>query len=279
MPRSKSDTVEYFPHVAKPGKTLFILEGQYGNNGYSFWFKLLEILASSEGHFYDVSQELEWNYLLARTYISAQSATEMLNLLANLGNINKQLWKNRKIIWCQALVDNLGEVYRKRKRQPPRKPICDEKEDTCDGKEDKRRRKASPDGIPATKMRQSKVKESKGKKIKDIAPSGPSDLVGAVPFFSCPYFDVDPNYRIKLSRTHPAMSDEALLKEFSKMEDWVSDNKKTKTFKANGHLANPKLFITNWLEKVLVKGQPQTKGDKRAGALKTFLERGTQNES
>lgn len=253
MARSKTDTVEYFPHIAKPGKTLYILEGQFGNDGYAFWFKLLEILSSSEGHFYDASTEVGWNYLAAYTRVSPQSATEILLLLANLENIDLDLWKNHRILWCQALVNNLTEVYRKRKRALPQKPICDDNADYCVSNADKGGFKpisATSRRQPATKMPQSKVKKSKGKERKDIAPPGPTDTVGAVLFFSCPYYDVDLDYRFKLAKEYPALNDDLLRKELSKMEDWVSDNAQKKKFKANGHLANPKLFIKNWLDRV-----------------------------
>lgn len=252
MGRNKTNTVEYFPHIAKPGKTLFILEGKYGNDGYAFWFKLLEILADTEDHFYDASDETSWQYLVARTRLTDISATEILNLLANLGNINKQLWKNRKFIWCQALVDNLNEVYRKRKRDLPRKPLCDSKDDNCDRNEITVTDSTPADPITATESTQSKVEESKVEKKVLIASPENGD---ASPFFSCQFFEVPKTYRKKLSTEYPAMTDAHLLREFSKMEDWISDNRKKKKFKANGHLANPKMFIKNWLEKIVI--QPQ----------------------
>lgn len=154
MARHQTNTVDYFPHFVKDGKTLFILEGKYGNDGYAFWFKLLGILSASEGHFYNASSELTWQYLVAKTRVTDISATEILALLANLGNIDAELWFEHKIIWCQGLVDNLAEVYRKRKRDLPTKPKidnCDRNEDNCD-------RNTTREGISATEARQSKVK-------------------------------------------------------------------------------------------------------------------------
>lgn len=49
MARPKKQTVDYFPHFVKGGRTIFILENKFGNDGYAFWFKLLEILGESEG--------------------------------------------------------------------------------------------------------------------------------------------------------------------------------------------------------------------------------------
>jgi len=90
-----------------------------------------------------------------------------------------------------------------------------------------------------------------------IAPPGPSDAGGAprVFFFSCQFFDVDFDHRMKLAKEFPALTDDLLKSEFSKMEDWIVDNKHKKKFKANGHLGNPRTFITNWLKKVEVNGQ------------------------
>lgn len=93
--------------------------------------------------------------------------------------------------------------------------------------------------------------------LKDIATPGPSDLGIAVPsfFFSCQFFDIDFDYRMKLAKEYPALTDDLLKAEFSKMEDWIVDNKHTKKFKANGHLANPRSFIGRWLKKAIVDGQ------------------------
>lgn len=66
MARPKKQTVDYFPHFVKGGRTIFILENKFGNDGYAFWFKLLEILGESEGHFYDCSNASNWEYLLAK---------------------------------------------------------------------------------------------------------------------------------------------------------------------------------------------------------------------
>lgn len=176
MARNQTNTVEYFPHIARPGKTLFILEGQYGNDGYAAWFKLLELLSATENHFYVAETDIDWHYLVARLKISSETAREILNLLADLGNINKQLWKNHKVIWCQALVDNLGEVYRKRKRDLPRKPICDRNKDNCARKAITAPENTAACGITAPESTQSRVEYSKEK-------NPPTPLKGEAPPF------------------------------------------------------------------------------------------------
>lgn len=70
--KTEKQTVDYFPHFVKGGRTIFILENKFGNDGYAFWFKLLEILGESEGHFYDCSNASNWEYLLAKTRVTEE---------------------------------------------------------------------------------------------------------------------------------------------------------------------------------------------------------------
>ncbi len=123
MARPQKQTVDYFPHYsnASSGKTLYILESKFGNDGYSFWFKLLEILASSQGHFYDARNPVAWEFLLAKTHVQDDIAQKIMALLVDLEAIDKELW-NERIIWIQNLVDNITDAYRNRITDIPLKP-------------------------------------------------------------------------------------------------------------------------------------------------------------
>jgi len=123
--RPRKQTVDYFPHYtgASDGKTLFILQNRFGNDGYAFWFRLLEILGSSEGHYFDYRKAPEWQFLLAKTGISDDNkATEILKALADLDAIDVGLYE-QKIIWSQNFVDNLADLYKRRAIEVPRKPV------------------------------------------------------------------------------------------------------------------------------------------------------------
>lgn len=126
MARIQRDVVDYFPHDANVdgeiGDTLAVLEGQFGNNGYTFWYKLMERLASTEGHFIDCNNSKKWQLLLARARVNHETTVEIMNLLVEMGAIDKELWEQYKIIWCQSLVDNVADVYKNRKRELPQKP-------------------------------------------------------------------------------------------------------------------------------------------------------------
>lgn len=133
MGRPRKQTVDYFPHfVSTDSRTKFILEQGWGNDGYAFWFKLLELLGRSEGHYYDCSQPADKMYLVALTKVTEEQADAILDMLALRGNIDLELWQERKVIWCQSLVDNLQDVYSKRTVSAPSKPFTAPEEERAD---------------------------------------------------------------------------------------------------------------------------------------------------
>lgn len=144
MGRPRKQTVDYFPHfVSTDSRTKFILENNWGNDGYAFWFKLLELLGRSEGHCYECTQAADMMYLTALTRVTEEQAIEILNLLAERGNIDKELWTEHKIIWCQSLVDNLQDVYSKRTVAAPIKPGSDPEPE--EKKEPEKKEEPEPD--------------------------------------------------------------------------------------------------------------------------------------
>jgi len=121
VPRPRKSTVDYFPHYVTQGKTLLILENEFGNDGYAFWFKLLELLCCTEGQAYDYNNPASWRLLLVKTRVKEETANQILSILSELGAIDHELYKN-KVIWVQNLVDNLELVYKKRSKGMPEKP-------------------------------------------------------------------------------------------------------------------------------------------------------------
>ena len=161
MARTQKDVVSYFPHDADAcsGDTLTVLQSQFGNNGYAFWFKLLEKLSSTDGHFLDVSNPTKWHLLLARMGVNEITGVEIMNLLVEMQAIDAELWES-KVIWCQKLVDNVADVYKNRRREIPQIPIStNHNEITTDEK-----------GLATGGSTQSKLKESRVNKSIYILP-------------------------------------------------------------------------------------------------------------
>ncbi len=131
MARPQKETVDYFPHeaIASDGTTLTILQSKFGNDGYAFWFKLLERLCSSKGHYIDCRNIIRWEFLLAITNVSAETGTAILGLLAELEAIDSVLW-DEKVIWSQNLVENVSVVYKNRRLPLPQKPSINNQQPT-----------------------------------------------------------------------------------------------------------------------------------------------------
>lgn len=152
MARPKKAVVDYFPHYVTHGKTMFTIEGKFGNDGYAFWFKLLEMLGATENHFIDCNDFTTWEFMLAKTRLSGDNVDNILAVLAKCGSIDADLWEHR-IIWSDHFVENLSTVYLRRRVSVPTKEdvwgLCMQKP------------RSSGDNV--VKNPQSKVKESKGK--------------------------------------------------------------------------------------------------------------------
>jgi hypothetical protein len=121
----KTDTVEYFPHFANASSkmTITFLEKKYSYQGYAVWFKLLECLASTEGHYLKLNTNLHLQYVTSKLGVTYDILISMLQDLAEIDAIDRILWEKEKGIWSDNFVSNLSTVYANRHRQLPSKPI------------------------------------------------------------------------------------------------------------------------------------------------------------
>lgn len=178
MARTIKRTVDYFPHVVKPGKTLFILEARWGLHGYAFMWKLYETLCESDGMFLDFSNEISREVFLAKTRVSEQDAIAMLNVMARLDNINRELWDRSRIVWSQDLVDNLSEVWRRRAAPPPTRPdLCRQYDGNNPAKPPFSGINDGNNSINDGRNRQSKVEESREEERGTVFPNDNDNVI------------------------------------------------------------------------------------------------------
>lgn len=124
MARPKKNTIDYFPHPVKDGSRMYIMEQKYGDKGYCCYYKLLQQLGCSENHYLDFNAVKNRSYFSALIRASEQEMCQMLDTLSEIGTIDPELW-TKKIVWCQDLVDSVTDLYTKRKRELPKKPVLD----------------------------------------------------------------------------------------------------------------------------------------------------------
>lgn len=125
MARPHKQTVNYFPHDtdASDGRTLTILQSKYGNDGYTFWFRLLEILGKTAGHYYDFNNPSGLEFLSAKTHINdTEKVKSILDTLVLLDAIDPELYA-QGIIWCQNFADRVEDAYSRTLDGPPQKPV------------------------------------------------------------------------------------------------------------------------------------------------------------
>ncbi len=159
--------VDYFPHMTHTGKTIAILEAHWGNDGYAFWFKLLELLGDTDSFSYDCNRSSEWEYLLSKTLVDGPVALAILNKLAEIEAIDAELW-TQKIVWSDHFISNLEPLFERRKSEAPNKPglrlakpVAEEVSgEYCD--ENSGETAIIP--TETDKVKKSKVEESKGEK-------------------------------------------------------------------------------------------------------------------
>ena len=181
MARPTKKTIDYFPHYVNHHSTIFILESKFGNDGYAFWFKTLELLGDSEGMFYDCNNIAKWEFLLAKTHVNENIANEILNILANLEAIDKELWKQNRIIWCQNLVNNVQDAFKRRTLDMPKKPLMQietpSQDSLCIQKPPLTDVSANNNGeIKLNEIKLNEIKLNKNKLEKDLSSEPSSDV-------------------------------------------------------------------------------------------------------
>lgn len=123
MARPKKNTVDYFPHPVNNGSRMFVMEQKYGDKGYCCYYKLLEMLGKTENHYLDFSISKDKIFFSASLNCSNEQALEMITTLAELGSIDKQLWVEKSIVWCDEFISSISHVYNNRRVEMPKKPF------------------------------------------------------------------------------------------------------------------------------------------------------------
>lgn len=115
MAGKPKQSIDFFPHLLKESTTIKTLEMLYQNNGYAVWFKLLEVLGSSPSHDYQFCAKTKGacKILLDKFKIDGKLMSEILNTLCELDAIDKEKWKNERILYVPNLLNNIQKMKKK----------------------------------------------------------------------------------------------------------------------------------------------------------------------
>jgi len=134
---------------------MHIIEKKYGNDGYAVWFKMLEQLGHTDDHHIDISEETKQMYLSSVFNVSEELMISILDDLAKLGAIHKELWNDHRIIWSDKFIGSIEEAYKRRNNK------CITLYDLCQRKKIKLQHKSDNGSSSVDRNTQSKVKKSK----------------------------------------------------------------------------------------------------------------------
>lgn len=114
MARPERNTVDYFPLYCKDGKGIYYIEQKYGNDGYATWLKILCQLATTDYHYIDLSNEIQFMFLSAKCKIDKKILESIINDLVILGEFDKELWNENKVIFSEKFIASIKDAYDKR---------------------------------------------------------------------------------------------------------------------------------------------------------------------
>ena len=115
MARKEKNTVDYFPHYAIQGKTMFTVEHKYGNDGYCVIFKTMEELCLTDYHYINLNDLATLSYIASKCRVTENLYIEIINELVKMGTFDEELWLDFQIICSENFLENIKDAYRNRK--------------------------------------------------------------------------------------------------------------------------------------------------------------------
>jgi Mg-chelatase subunit ChlI len=241
MARPKKEGMDYFPHDtdAVNDEKIEALRMLYGNDGYAFYFILLERIYRTKHFELDVSDAETIQILAKKVDVTVQVFSNMLETAIKRGCFDRVEYEERKVLTSDGIKSRASVVVKKRVTM--RQKYKEEKEDVSDA-----------ETTPETQQKVHKGKERKDKS-KDKEKNTKEDK-------KLKYADF-----VKLTKAEY----EKLVSEHGESNTIemirVLDNYKG----ANGKkYASDYRAILNWVvDRVMGKPQPQKKGEGQNGKM------------
>lgn len=117
MARQQQNTVDYFPFLCKEGEAMFYIEGKYGNDGYATWIKILRQLAVTNYHYLNLSEYKTRMFLSSKCKITEEKLIEIITDLCYIGEFNRELWEQNRIVFSEKFIENIKDAYARRKNE------------------------------------------------------------------------------------------------------------------------------------------------------------------
>jgi len=160
MARPRKTGLDYFPHDvdASEDEKIEALRALHGNDGYAFYFILLERIYRSENAELDISKKAILAALIKKVGVVEQKFFEMLETCFEVGLLDKEAYEQKRVLTSNGIKKRFEEVQAMRERWRKKKQKSkDEKEQESS---------LIFSGENSEETGESKVKQSKEKKSK-----------------------------------------------------------------------------------------------------------------
>jgi len=114
MARPERNNVDYFPFLCKEGKSMYYIEERYGNDGFATWIKILRQLAVTDYHYLNLFSKIELMFLASKCKISEDVLIAIINDLCELGEFDRELWAENRILFSEKFINHISDAYMKR---------------------------------------------------------------------------------------------------------------------------------------------------------------------
>jgi hypothetical protein len=118
MARPRKKGMDYFPHDtdASSDEKIEALRAVYGNDGYAFYFILLERIYRTDNAELDVSKPIMYASIASKVGVSKELFSEMLEVAFDLELFSRQDYEERKVITSKGIKRRFSEVNKLRER-------------------------------------------------------------------------------------------------------------------------------------------------------------------
>ena len=162
MARPRLEGMNYFPHDtdATNDEKLEALRALYNNDGYAFYFIILERVYRTENAELNVSNPAVLAALINKIGINKDLFAQILQTSFDIGCFDKEAYNERKILTSNGIKKRADEVRGMRQRWRDNKDKDNREENNEENQEE------NSEETGESKVKESKLKEIKSKEIK-----------------------------------------------------------------------------------------------------------------
>ena len=114
MARPHSRNAEFVAHYGNANPRVSFLEKRFKATGFVVYFRIREKLTITDDHFLDLSEELNALYLAADCWLEPKELFEVLDCMATLGEIDKDLWQLKRVVCSEHFLADISVAYKRR---------------------------------------------------------------------------------------------------------------------------------------------------------------------